>query len=83
MKVKVKDQGHQEQKTGFLADRELLNGFATYSHARRVWSLAWMSLKVKVKGQRHQGQKQVFSRAAYRLKILIAINRAIKIINRD
>jgi len=36
---------------------ELLNGFAPNSHGRRVWSLAWMSLKVKVKGHGQQGQK--------------------------
>jgi len=30
--------------------REPLNGFAPNSHGRRVWSLAWTSLKVKVKG---------------------------------
>jgi len=30
--------------------RERLNGFAPNSHGRRVWSLAWTSLKVKVKG---------------------------------
>ena len=32
--------------------RESLNGFAPNSHGRRVWFLAWTSLKVKVKGQR-------------------------------
>ena len=41
---------------GFLyayeISRELLNGFVPNSHGRRVWSLAWTSLKVKVKGQR-------------------------------
>ena len=42
--------------------REPLNGFATNSHGRRVWSLAWMSLKVKVKGQRSRllGTKTAF-----------------------
>jgi len=35
--------------------RELLNGFASNSHGRRVWSLPRTSLKVKVKGQGHQG----------------------------
>ena len=39
---------------------ELLNGFAPNSHGRRVWSLAWMSLKVKVKGRGQQGQKTAF-----------------------
>ena len=38
--------------------REPLNGFAPYSHGRRVWSLVWTSLKVK--GQGHQGQKRHF-----------------------
>jgi len=37
--------------------REPLNRFASSSHGRRVWSLAWTSLKVKVKDQGHQGQK--------------------------
>jgi len=37
-----------------------LNRFAPNSHGRRVWSLAWTSLKVKVKGQGHQGQKRYF-----------------------
>ena len=32
--------------------RQLLNGFASKSQGRRVWSLAWTSLKIKVKGQR-------------------------------
>jgi len=41
---------------------EPLNGFAPNSQARRVWSLAGMSLKVKVKGQGHHGQKRVFRR---------------------
>jgi len=27
---------------------ELLNGFVPNSHGRRIWSLAWTSLKVKV-----------------------------------
>ena len=40
--------------------REPLNGFAPYSHGRRVWSLVWTSLKVEVKGQGHQGQKRHF-----------------------
>jgi len=31
--------------------REPLDGFASDSHGKRVWSLAQMSLKVKVKGQ--------------------------------
>jgi len=39
---------------------EPLNRFAPNSHGRRVWSLAWTSLKVKVKGQGHQGQKRHF-----------------------
>jgi len=39
---------------------EPLNGFAPNSQRRRVWSLAWTSLKVKVKGQGHQGQKWHF-----------------------
>ena len=33
---------------------ELLNGFAPKSHGRRVWSLAWMSLKVKVTRVKNQ-----------------------------
>jgi len=37
---------------------ELLNGFASNSHGRRVWSLARTSLKVKDQG--HQGQKTAF-----------------------
>jgi len=49
---------------GFLSvseiSREPLNRFAPNSHARRVWSLTWTSLKVKVKGQGHQGQKTTF-----------------------
>jgi len=49
---------------GFLFLHEIstepLNGFAPNSHRRRVWSLAWMSLKVKVKGQGHQEQKTAF-----------------------
>jgi len=32
--------------------REPLNGFATNSQGRRVWSLARTSLNVKVKGQK-------------------------------
>jgi len=39
---------------------EPLNGFAPNSQRRRVWSVAWKSLKVKVKGQDHQGQKRHF-----------------------
>ena len=39
---------------------EPLNGFAPNSQARRVWSLAGMSLKVKVKGQGHQDKNGVF-----------------------
>jgi len=39
---------------------EPLNGFATHSHGRRVWSLDRGSLKVKVKCQGHQRQKQHF-----------------------
>ena len=31
--------------------QEPLNGFASNSHGRRVWSLARTTLKVKVKGQ--------------------------------
>ena len=38
--------------------QEPLDGFAPNSHGRRVWSLAWTSLKVK--GQGHQGQKRIF-----------------------
>jgi len=41
---------------GFLFVHEIspepLNGFAPNSHGKRVWSLAWMSLKLSVKGQR-------------------------------
>jgi len=37
--------------------REQLNGFATNSHGRRVWSLARTRSRSKVKGQGHQGQK--------------------------
>jgi len=48
----------------FLYDlsQELLNGLAPNSQGRRVWSLAWMSLKVKVKGQRSRspGTKTAF-----------------------
>jgi len=48
---------------GFLfvyeISRQQLNGFAS-THRRRVWSLAWTSLKVKLKGQGHQGQKMAF-----------------------
>jgi len=40
---------------------EPLNGFASHSHGRHIWSLTWTSLKVKVKGQGHQGQKRQFS----------------------
>jgi len=40
--------------------QEPLDGFAPNSHGRRVWFLAWTSLKVKVKGQGHQGQKRHF-----------------------
>jgi len=42
--------------------RELLNGFAPYSHGRRVWSLARKTLKVKVRGQRSRspGTKMAF-----------------------
>jgi len=36
----------------YETSREPLNGFASNSHGRRVWSLGRTSLKVKVKGQR-------------------------------
>jgi len=41
--------------------RQLLNGFASKSQGRRVWSLAWTSLNVKVNGRGHQGQITGFS----------------------
>jgi len=46
LKVKVNGQGHQEQKRRIF--REPINGYATNSHGRRVWSLDRTSLKVKV-----------------------------------
>jgi len=36
---------------------EQLDGFASHSQGRYVWSLDWTDLNVKVKGQGHQGQK--------------------------
>ena len=41
---------------------EPLNGFEPYSHGRRLWSLARMSLKVKVKRSRSPGTKTIFFR---------------------
>jgi len=50
---------------GFLyayeISRELLNGFVPNSHGRRVWSLAWTSLKVKVKGQKSRSPEKTAS----------------------
>ena len=37
---------------------ESLNGFASNSLGRRVWSLARKSLNVKIKGQGDQGQNR-------------------------
>jgi len=41
--------------------REPLNRFAPNSHGRRLWFLAWMTLKVNVKGQGLHKQKLHFS----------------------
>jgi len=42
-------QGHQGQKRGFRQMyQEPVNRYVTNSQGRRVWSLAWTSLKVKV-----------------------------------
>ena len=49
-----------------------MNGFATNSHGRRVWSLARTSLNVKVKGQGHHGQKTGFSVAIFGIAELIS-----------
>ena len=62
-RLKVKGQVDHRQNLGFWQiSRELLNGFVTNSHGRRVWSVAWMCLNVKVKGPRSRspGTKMAF-----------------------
>jgi len=44
---------------------EPLNGFAPYSHGRRVWSLARTSLNVKAKGQSLKGQGHERQKTAF------------------
>jgi len=67
LNVKVKGQGHQVQETGFWrTSRQLLNWFTTNSNRRRVWSNAWMKLKVKVKDQRSRSPRTKNGVLAYR-----------------